>query len=39
MKNEQGLTAIDFAQRANRPDAVRVLSTAVRAKRSSDGKW
>jgi ankyrin repeat protein len=39
MKNEQGLTAIDFALRGNRSEAARLLSTAVRAKRSGDGKW
>ncbi|VTU25349.1 ankyrin repeat domain-containing protein [Variovorax sp. RA8] len=40
MKNQLGMTALDFAQRANRPDAVRLLSTAARAnKRPSDGKW
>jgi uncharacterized protein len=40
MKNQLGMTALDFAQRANRPDAVRLLSTAARAsKPPSDGKW
>ena len=40
MKNQLGMTALDFAQRANRQDAVRLLSTAARAsKRPSDGKW
>jgi len=40
MKNEQGMTAADFAQRASRPDAVQLLGAAMRAKvRPSDGKW
>jgi uncharacterized protein len=40
MKNQLGMTALDFAQRANRQDAVRLLSTAAGAsKRPSDGKW
>lgn len=40
MKNQLGMTALDFAQRANRPDAVRLLTAATRAsKRPSDGKW
>lgn len=39
MKNEQGMTATDFAQRANRGDAVQLLSAAVRSKKPSDGKW
>lgn len=39
MKNEQGMTASDFAQRANRSDSVQLLSAAVRGKKPSDGKW
>lgn len=39
MKNEQGMTAADFAQRANRPDAIQLIGAAVRIKRPSDGKW
>lgn len=40
MKNQLGMTALDFAKRANRPDAVRLLSAAAQAnKRPSDGKW
>jgi ankyrin repeat protein len=40
MKNDRGMTAADFAQRAGRQDAARLLSTAIRAKRPpGDGKW
>lgn len=39
MKNEQGMTAADFGQRGNRPDAVELVTGAIRAKRSKDGKW
>jgi ankyrin repeat protein len=39
MKNEQGMTATDFAQRANRTDSAQMLSAAVRSKKPSDGKW
>ncbi len=39
MKNEQGMTAADFAQRVNRPDAIQLIGAAVRIKRPSDGKW
>jgi uncharacterized protein len=39
MKNEQGMTAADFAQRAGRSEAAELLAAAVRAKRPSDGKW
>lgn len=40
MKNEQGMTAADFAQRANRSDAAELVAAAIRAKRPrSDGKW
>ena len=40
MKNQLGLSAVDFAQRANRPDAMEMIAAAVRAKkRPSDGKW
>ena len=40
MKNQLGMTALYFARRANRPDAVRLLSTAAQAKkRPGDGKW
>jgi ankyrin repeat protein len=40
MKNQLGLSAADFAQRANRPDAMEMIAAAVRAKkRPSDGKW
>ncbi len=40
MKNEQGMTAIDFAKRANRPEALAMVVAAVRAKApAANGKW
>ncbi len=39
MKNEQGLSAADFAQRGKRPDAVALIEAALQAKRPRDGKW
>lgn len=41
MKNEQGLTAVDFAKRANRQEAVDWIGTAAARfqKPASDGKW
>lgn len=39
MKNEQGMTAADFAQRGNRPDALQLVTGAIRAQRPKDGKW
>lgn len=41
MRNQLGLTAIDFAQRARRPDAVELIAAAIREKRpdSGGGKW
>ena len=38
LKNEQNLTALDFAQGGARPDAIALLSAAVRA-RQPKGKW
>ena len=38
LKNQQGLTAIAFAQRASRTDSVELIAAAVR-KRQSTGKW
>lgn len=38
LKNEQGLTAIDFAQRGHRPDAVELITQAIRAKQPK-GTW
>lgn len=38
LKNEQNLTALDFAQRAERKDAVRLLTAALRA-RQPTGTW
>lgn len=39
MKNEQGMTATDFAKRANRTDVMEMLSAAVQPKKPADGKW
>ncbi len=39
MKNEQGMTAADFGQRGKRPDAVELVTGAIRAKQPRDGKW
>jgi uncharacterized protein len=40
MKNQQGMTALDFAKKANRGDAALVLSRGpAAAKRPTDGKW
>ncbi len=38
IKNEQGLSAIDFARRANRADAAEAIAAAVRA-RQPRGRW
>jgi uncharacterized protein len=38
IKNQLGLTAIDFAQRAQRPDSAELIGAFVRAKESK-GKW
>lgn len=38
LKNEQGLSAIDFAHRANRADAAEAIAAAVRARQPS-GRW
>jgi ankyrin repeat protein len=38
IKNRQGLTAVDFAQRGNRPDAVETIAATIRNKRLS-GQW
>lgn len=38
LRNEQGLTALDFAIRAERPDAVALLTAATR-KRQPSGTW
>jgi len=39
MKNQQGMTAADFAERGKRPDAVQLLGAAGKPKRPADGKW
>lgn len=38
IKNQQGLTALDFAQRGQRPDAVEAIASAIRSKQPS-GRW
>lgn len=38
MKNEQGLTAIDFARRAGREDVAEAIAAAIRAKQPA-GRW
>lgn len=38
LKNEQGLSAIDFAQSANRPDSAEIIATFVRG-RQPKGTW
>ena len=38
MKNQLGLTAIDFARRANRPDSAEMISAHVR-NQQPKGKW
>lgn len=38
LRNQQGLTAIDFAHKANRPAAAELIAAAVRA-RQPRGKW
>jgi hypothetical protein len=38
LKNEQGLTALDFATRANRADGMAYLAKAIEAKRPK-GSW
>jgi len=39
LKNQQGMTAADFAQRGQRPDAVALLNAAIRARKPSGGAW
>ncbi len=38
LRNQLGLTAIDFAQRANRQDAVQLITSHMRRARPK-GKW
>lgn len=38
LRNELGLSAVEFAQRANRPDAAELVAGAIRA-RAPKGKW
>ena len=39
LKNQLGLTAIDFARRANRNDVAELIATAIRARQPNNGKW
>lgn len=39
LKNQLGLTAIDFARRANRNDVAELIATAIRARQPNKGKW
>lgn len=39
LRNQQGLTAVDFARKSERDYMVQLLSTAVRANRPGKGKW
>ncbi len=39
MKNQQNMTAADFAKRGNRPDAIELLTSAMIGKRPQGGKW
>jgi ankyrin repeat protein len=38
LRNELGMTAVDFAQRASRPDSAELISAAIRS-RQPKGKW
>jgi len=38
LRNEIGLSAVEFAQRANRPDAAELVAAAIR-NRAPKGKW
>lgn len=38
IKNQQGLTALDFAQKGNRPDAVKAIAAALKSK-NPPGQW
>ena len=38
IKNQQGLTALDFAQKGNRPDAIKAIATALKSKHPA-GQW
>lgn len=38
MRNELGMSAVDFAQRASRPDAAELIAAAIRGKQPK-GKW
>ncbi|MDB5845563.1 MAG: ankyrin repeat protein [Polaromonas sp.] len=38
LKNQQGLTALDFAQRGKRPDSIEAIAAAIRSKQSN-GRW
>jgi ankyrin repeat protein len=38
LRNQLGLSAVDFAQRGNRPDAAEMIAAAIRAQQPK-GKW
>ena len=38
LKNQQGLTALEFSQRGKRPDAIEAIAAAIRSKQPA-GKW
>jgi len=38
LRNELGLSAVDFAQRGKRPDAAEAIAAAIR-NRAPKGKW
>jgi len=38
IKNQQGLTALDFAQRANRAEVAEIIAAFIRAKQAT-GRW
>jgi hypothetical protein len=38
LKNQQGLTAVDFAQRGSRSDATELIASTIRS-RQPRGKW
>ena len=39
LKNELGLTALDFARQADRADMVELIAQAVRRRQPNAGKW
>ena len=39
LKNELGLTALDFARQADRADMVELIAEAMRKRQPNRGKW